>query len=520
MTALPSSPGADSRRLHGSDNTRGRLWIACAIAAFLGLLFIVLLILENAEDQRHRERVRSDILSRLSVVRARIEGDLNSEILLTRSLVTEFAIRPDLTQERFGEIVNDFLLISKHLRNIAFSRGTIISYVYPLEANRAALGADYRNLLGQWPAVEKAILTQKTVVAGPVDLVQGGRGIISRSPVFVREPNASGTGRFIGLVSSVINIDTLIVQSGIEAEPSFMRCALRGKDGLGASGDMIHGDPSVFREAPLLLDIQLPNGTWQLGAVPANGWRMRSPNTLWLRLASGLIALVGIGIGINQRVLHERRREIERKRLEVERRIRLTVEAASVFWWEMDVESDTFLIDPLWYSKLLRQPPTATAQHQSAAFRELLHPDDYLVLRAAIDAHRRDRTDYFQSDVRLLRADGTWNWLLFKGRIVQMEDSERIRRLMGVCMDISERKSMEEEHARLIGELQTALSQVRTLSGLLPICARCKKIRDDSGYWNKIETYISRHAQVEFSHGICPECAKTLYPDYHKNDDA
>lgn len=66
--------------------------------------------------------------------------------------------------------------------------------------------------------------------------------------------------------------------------------------------------------------------------------------------------------------------------------------------------------------------------------------------------------------------------------------------------------------SRTIETLQTALNKVKLLSGFLPICASCKKIRDDKGYWNQIESYISEHSEAEFSHGICPECAKKLYP--------
>lgn len=69
------------------------------------------------------------------------------------------------------------------------------------------------------------------------------------------------------------------------------------------------------------------------------------------------------------------------------------------------------------------------------------------------------------------------------------------------------------ERERLIHKLRDALKKIRTLSGLLPICAACKKIRDDKGYWNQIESYIGEHSDAEFSHSICPECAKELYPD-------
>jgi PAS domain S-box-containing protein len=85
--------------------------------------------------------------------------------------------------------------------------------------------------------------------------------------------------------------------------------------------------------------------------------------------------------------------------------------------------------------------------------------------------------------------------------------------LLESFLDITERKKAEEERERLIGELQEALAEVKTLSGLLPICASCKSIRDDQGYWQQIEAYIRDHSEAEFSHSVCPECAKKLYPE-------
>jgi hypothetical protein len=82
--------------------------------------------------------------------------------------------------------------------------------------------------------------------------------------------------------------------------------------------------------------------------------------------------------------------------------------------------------------------------------------------------------------------------------------------------DISDRKLAEDAKAELIEELQAALEEVNLLSGFLPICASCKKIRDDKGYWNQIESYIRSHSGVEFSHSICPDCAEQLYPDYYR----
>ncbi|MGD8649204.1 MAG: hypothetical protein PVJ77_21900 [Desulfobacterales bacterium] len=86
-----------------------------------------------------------------------------------------------------------------------------------------------------------------------------------------------------------------------------------------------------------------------------------------------------------------------------------------------------------------------------------------------------------------------------------------------IRIEVEERKQAQAEKDQLIAELKTALREVKTLSGLLPICASCKKIRDDRGYWNQIESYIRDRSEAEFSHSICPECARKLYPSYSRN---
>lgn len=83
--------------------------------------------------------------------------------------------------------------------------------------------------------------------------------------------------------------------------------------------------------------------------------------------------------------------------------------------------------------------------------------------------------------------------------------------ILTVSTDITERKASDAQREKLIEELKKALAHVKTLRGLLPICASCKKIRDGRGYWNQLETYISRHSDASFTHGLCPDCAvKTM----------
>ena len=93
---------------------------------------------------------------------------------------------------------------------------------------------------------------------------------------------------------------------------------------------------------------------------------------------------------------------------------------------------------------------------------------------------------------------------------------QEIKGAYGIYQDITERRRHEAERERLVQELQEALGNVKTLRGLLPICASCKNVRDDQGYWSRIEIYLRAHSEAEFSHGICPACAKQLYPEHYR----
>jgi PAS domain-containing protein len=84
--------------------------------------------------------------------------------------------------------------------------------------------------------------------------------------------------------------------------------------------------------------------------------------------------------------------------------------------------------------------------------------------------------------------------------------------ILAVDRDITHRRQIETARENLIQDLKDAFEKIKTLKGRLPICASCKKIRDDKGYWSRIEEYIGSHTDAEFTHGICPDCMKKLYP--------
>ncbi|MCP4755267.1 MAG: response regulator [Proteobacteria bacterium] len=114
-------------------------------------------------------------------------------------------------------------------------------------------------------------------------------------------------------------------------------------------------------------------------------------------------------------------------------------------------------------------------------------------------------------EVMVIAQNGKVVW--FSDLIAPLRHGETIDSAICVLRDITKRKKNEEEREKLIKELREALNDIKTLHGLLPICSSCKKIRDDKGYWQQIETYIEARSEAEFSHGLCHECADTMYGD-------
>jgi len=117
-----------------------------------------------------------------------------------------------------------------------------------------------------------------------------------------------------------------------------------------------------------------------------------------------------------------------------------------------------------------------------------------------------------QFEARLRTHDGRFCWVQNSARAIRVSAAGPLI-YEGSLEDQTERKTAEDEREQLIAELQEALAKVKTLGGLLPICAACKKIRDDNGYWNQIEEFIQTHSEAEFTHSFCPDCMRNLYPE-------
>jgi PAS domain S-box-containing protein len=262
--------------------------ISASIAILVGVG-----ILDRSEQRRFFEYNRASALDRLSTVRSKLEGSLNSRLFLMRGLGAYLSNNPNITEAEFAATARILVAQQPGIRAITLVKSTTVAYIYPREGNEAVIGIDLTALPEQRQMVKEVIQTRKTLLAGPVKLLEGDETFISRSPIFLTPSGAEPeTGVYWGLTGLIIDKNSLIEEAGLNDSSAKLQYALRGKDGKGASGPVFFGDGSIFQHNPVLLEVTLPNGSWQLAAIPAGGWPANSPFRRWLICGGDLLALV------------------------------------------------------------------------------------------------------------------------------------------------------------------------------------------------------------------------------------
>jgi len=228
-----------------------------------------------------------------------------------------------------------------------------------------------------------------------------------------------------------------------------------------------------------------------------NGRRHEAPD-------GSLISLVGIITDISELKATQASLQMS------EAKFRTLLDSSMDVIFVLDRTGTFQFVSPVW--ELHFGFPAAVVVGQD--FRPFIHPEDAAACGAYLQEVLSTGKVGMSPPYRVRHADGSWRLFLANGRSFQ--DSEGNWHYVGVGRDITAQHQLELEREQLIIDLRTALDDVKTLKGILPICASCKRIRDDQGYWSQVEKYIAQRTHAEFTHGLCPECISTLYPDYGK----
>lgn len=201
-----------------------------------------------------------------------------------------------------------------------------------------------------------------------------------------------------------------------------------------------------------------------------------------------------------------------------EAKYRFLTEKINDVVWTMDLDMVINYLSPSISPTLGYEPSELIGQTPAAIMTPEALNRTRSLLNDELDKTRLGRSDaisFIEFEEAYLHKNGQTLWF---GNVVSLirDDKGEIIGIHGVSRNITEQKQAAEEKERLITELQAALSEIKTLSGLLPICSHCKKIRDDRGYWNQLESYLMDHSDALLSHSICPECAEKFYADFRK----
>ena len=231
--------------------------LGCAVVALLvfALLFELLVRAESGKIEANR---RSEAVSYGSMLRTQVDRELNALLFVSGGLASYLNVyHAELDPAKVQAILADLYARTKHVRNLGISVGYRMTYLYPVKSNEKAIGIDYRNLPKQWPQVAQAVETRQGVLAGPLDLVQGGKALIYRYPVFIHD-------HYWGILSTVINTEPFLQAAFGNLNSSDYDFSIRSMGLSDQPGETFYGKPALFADPHAhILQSEVPNGKWQ-----------------------------------------------------------------------------------------------------------------------------------------------------------------------------------------------------------------------------------------------------------------
>jgi diguanylate cyclase (GGDEF)-like protein len=300
------------------------------------------------------------------------------------------------------------------------------------------------------------------VLAGPVELKQGGQAFIGRFPVFLDRDRP--TEKFWGIVAAVIDIQKLYEDSGLLDTKLPIEIALTGKDALGQSGARFYGPAHVIESNPVTAEVRLPTGSWQIAAIPKDGWNVPPRNAWILRLVM-LIggALVVVPIIIAGRLLEQRRkhhadlRRSERRLAQLSERLELALDASQIGVWEQDLDSDI-----IYWDDRLNEIYGKPADGESRTFEEWsrsIHADD--LEQAKRDFAQGIATGTYSSEFRVILPNGAVRHLRSRAKSYR-DDTDH--KMVGAEWDVTADVALtrELEQAKNLAETRNAELEAAT----------------------------------------------------------
>ncbi|QJB56824.1 diguanylate cyclase [Pseudodesulfovibrio sp. zrk46] len=399
---------------------------------------LLLLLLALAVDvfiqyqlqRQYRNDQILDVSLRLSTIRAELEKEITSNLLVVQGASSFISVTPDLNEKSFADYAQRILEKADLLKNIGAAPNFIMTYVYPLEGNEAILGVNYRELESQWDQVKQVAITGEMVVAGPLKLVQGGMGLIGRAPVFIYENNSK---KLWGIVSSVIDVDRLFERTGFSN--TNLELAIRGVNGKGEHGAVFNGRKELFapHEKAVTMRIVFPAGSWVIAGKPVEGWASSHPYSFVIH---SILALLFLVAGFYLYRAETRNAQIA----QAQQNLSISQSMAHLGSWELNHQNNE-----LWWSEEVFRifglaPDEVTPSLD--LFVSVVHPDDQEMVMGEFQKSQESCGGY-AVDHRIVRRGGTVRHVQERGSIqCDRKGNPVISR--GTVLDITDRVLAEQ----------------------------------------------------------------------------
>ncbi len=395
-------------------------------------LLATLIFIDRTILARHYAATEKQVSDELSQISDKLTFNLYSNIQAIKSLPVVFALNPNLSQQAFTTAAKHVFNDHHQLRNIAAAPDFIIKYMYPIEGNEAAIGLDYRSVPSQFDAVLRVKNERQLVLAGPLELVQGGIAIISRTPVFIED--SAGKESFWGVISAVIDVDELYRQSGIFDAALTIDIAIRGKDSLGKSGEVFYGSPDLFTQQNVGHRVRLPGGSWYAVAKPKLGWEYL-PSHIWQQrfyLFSAALLLFLLLLAVLRASM---------KTATANDKFRTIFSQSPLGIAVIDsLTGQIYDANPAYVQITGRSVETL----QNLTWMQITHPDDVQEDADNMAQMNAGETAGFIMQKRYIQPNGSIRWINMTIAPMHVEDTRKPRHL---CMteDISDRKVAEDQ---------------------------------------------------------------------------
>lgn len=421
-------------------------WLAALTTFVLCLGLLSVWVLEERQSHIREKRLQA---SNQAANQARIlEAHLRHSLSAAYTLAT-FVRNAENIEARFETIAGDMLRFYPDVAGLSLSPGGVVTQVMPHSGNEEAIGFNQLEDQAQGAGSRMALRSGQLSVAGPLDLVQGGRGLVARYPVMI-------DGEFWGFTNVTIRLKRLLEVGRLDeiGDQGYHYALWRENPETGAR-QLISSNSEVALHKPVEQVIAVPNSTWTLAVTPSEGWGPHS----WLTVAWAPVLLISSLLGYLTKALldlrwhkHNLQREVAQRTRELStsvERYRSLIAASNTGAWEYFHEPNFLQCSPEYFSMLGRLQSDYQMDGRSnldEAWLDLLHPEDRDQAKAVFaDYIATGAEGMYENRFRMKHADGHWVWILSRGQ--SLRDQEGLLRgiTVGTHTDISQQVENEAQ---------------------------------------------------------------------------